>query len=154
MLTVVSEVWWIFRHQFSKIFLQKRGRRGGWWGSFKLDSFTRFNLTGGFFGFKMYFVQHCFICRPSDFTVSEDAGIEPRLLRLRSINATFDINSVAKSLTKFYWAIYKLPSTLVDSDTIQPLCDISIPDAVANPYAGVAEHSAAHLRTQRPRTVK
>jgi hypothetical protein len=26
----------------------------------------------------MYFVQHGFICRPSDFTVSEDAGIEPR----------------------------------------------------------------------------
>jgi hypothetical protein len=26
----------------------------------------------------MYFVQHCFICRPSDSTVSEDVGIEPR----------------------------------------------------------------------------
>jgi hypothetical protein len=25
----------------------------------------------------MYFIQHCFICRPSDSTVSEDAGIEP-----------------------------------------------------------------------------
>jgi hypothetical protein len=25
----------------------------------------------------MYFIQHCFICRPSDFTVSEDARIEP-----------------------------------------------------------------------------
>ncbi len=25
-----------------------------------------------------YFFQHCFICRPSDYTVSEDAGIEPR----------------------------------------------------------------------------
>jgi hypothetical protein len=24
----------------------------------------------------MYYVQHCFICRPSDSTVSEDAGIE------------------------------------------------------------------------------
>ncbi len=29
-------------------------------------------------GFLQYFVQHCFICRPSDFTESEDAGIEPR----------------------------------------------------------------------------
>jgi hypothetical protein len=27
--------------------------------------------------FFMYCIQHCFICRPSDFTVSEDAGIEP-----------------------------------------------------------------------------
>jgi hypothetical protein len=26
----------------------------------------------------MYFIQHCFICRPSNYTVSEDAGIEPR----------------------------------------------------------------------------
>jgi hypothetical protein len=30
-----------------------------------------------FFGFVfIYFLQHCFICRPSDSTVSEDAGIE------------------------------------------------------------------------------
>jgi hypothetical protein len=28
--------------------------------------------------FYMYFIQHCFICRPLDSTVSEDAGIEPR----------------------------------------------------------------------------
>ncbi len=25
----------------------------------------------------MYFIQHCFICRPSASTVSEDSGIEP-----------------------------------------------------------------------------
>jgi hypothetical protein len=38
-------------------------------------------LTEGFFWisfFSMYFIQHRFICRPSDSTVSEDAGIEPR----------------------------------------------------------------------------
>jgi hypothetical protein len=28
--------------------------------------------------FFMYDIQHCFICRSSDSTVSEDAGIEPR----------------------------------------------------------------------------
>ena len=28
--------------------------------------------------FSMYCIQHCFICRPSDSAVSEDAGIEPR----------------------------------------------------------------------------
>ncbi len=33
---------------------------------------------GGFFSFFMYVIQHCFICRPSDSTVSEEAGIEPR----------------------------------------------------------------------------
>ncbi len=32
----------------------------------------------GFFFFFMYDIQHCFISRPSDSTVSEDAGIEPR----------------------------------------------------------------------------
>ncbi len=30
------------------------------------------------FIFCWYFIQHCFICWPSDFTASEDAGIEPR----------------------------------------------------------------------------
>ncbi len=37
-------------------------------------------LKGDFFGFilLMYDFQHCFICRPSDSTVLEDAGIEPR----------------------------------------------------------------------------
>jgi hypothetical protein len=34
---------------------------------------------GDVFGFFMYFIQHCFICLPSDSTVSEDAGIEPRM---------------------------------------------------------------------------
>jgi hypothetical protein len=33
-----------------------------------------------FFFLFMYYIQHCFICRPSDSTVLdlEDAGIEPR----------------------------------------------------------------------------
>ncbi len=36
-------------------------------------------VKGGFFlFFYVRYIQHCFICRPSDSTVSEDAGIEPR----------------------------------------------------------------------------
>jgi hypothetical protein len=35
-------------------------------------------FSGDFLGFFMYCIQHCFICRPSDSTVSEDAGIELR----------------------------------------------------------------------------
>jgi hypothetical protein len=31
-----------------------------------------------FFFYIGYFIQHCFICRPSDSLVSVDAGIEPR----------------------------------------------------------------------------
>ncbi len=37
-----------------------------------------FLLTEGFLDFLcMHFTQHCFLCRHSDFAVSEDAGIEP-----------------------------------------------------------------------------
>ncbi len=35
-------------------------------------------IFGIFFSSCLYYIQHCFICRPSDFTVSENAGIEPR----------------------------------------------------------------------------
>ncbi len=36
----------------------------------------------------MYVIQHCFICRPSDFTVSEDAGIEPRTVATLALTAS------------------------------------------------------------------
>ncbi len=32
-----------------------------------------------------YFIQHCFICRPSDSTVPEDTGIEPRTVRTSAL---------------------------------------------------------------------
>ncbi len=39
--------------------------------------------TGGLFGCFLYFFQYCFICRPSDSALSEDAiGLNPELLRL------------------------------------------------------------------------
>jgi hypothetical protein len=42
-----------------------------------------------FFGFflLMYVILHCFICRPSDSTVSEDAGIEPRTVATLALTA-------------------------------------------------------------------
>jgi hypothetical protein len=33
-----------------------------------------------------YFIQYCFICRPSDSTVSEDAGIEPRTVATSALD--------------------------------------------------------------------
>jgi hypothetical protein len=33
----------------------------------------------------MYDIQHCFICRPSDSTLSEDAGIEPRTVAIATM---------------------------------------------------------------------
>jgi hypothetical protein len=35
----------------------------------------------------MYAIQHCYICRPSDFTVSEDAGIEPGTIATSALTA-------------------------------------------------------------------
>jgi hypothetical protein len=51
----------------------------------------------------MYVIQHCFICRPSDLTVSEDAGIEPRAvptLALTVRRSNHLAHSQIKTLTK------------------------------------------------------
>jgi hypothetical protein len=43
------------------------------------DNFRGIQTNRGSFGiFSMYRIQHCFNFRRSDFTVPEDAGIEPR----------------------------------------------------------------------------
>jgi hypothetical protein len=46
-------------------------------------------FTGGTFCFflLMHGIQHCFLCRPSDSTVSEDAGIEPRTVATMALTA-------------------------------------------------------------------
>jgi hypothetical protein len=46
-------------------------------------------FEGGFFGIFlfMYVIQHCFICRPSDSTVSEDAGIVLRTVAALVLSA-------------------------------------------------------------------
>ncbi len=43
-----------------------------------------------FLDFSCYYmcvIQHCFICRPSDSTVSEDARIEPRTVANKALTA-------------------------------------------------------------------
>jgi hypothetical protein len=59
----------------------------------------RLMIKRGFFFlfFFMYDSQHCFICHPSDSTVSEDARIEPRTiattpLAVRRSRLMIDIN--------------------------------------------------------------
>jgi len=39
-----------------------------------------------------YFIQHCFICRPSDSSLSEDAGIEPWGLIIPILKVIFKMN--------------------------------------------------------------
>jgi hypothetical protein len=51
-----------------------------WWRQIKEVSLIKLKdnyFFGGFFIFS-YYIQHCFICRPSDSAVPTDAGIEPR----------------------------------------------------------------------------
>jgi hypothetical protein len=47
------------------------------------------SFKGGFFGFFtfMYVIPHCFICRPSDYTVLEDAGIESKAVATLALTA-------------------------------------------------------------------
>jgi hypothetical protein len=40
-----------------------------------------------------FFIRHCFISRPSDFTVSEDAGIEPRTVATSTLAVRRSNNS-------------------------------------------------------------
>jgi hypothetical protein len=65
-----------------RVLYRSRDERGGRETKTKASRRRKFYfyfLKGGFFGFFlfMYDIQHCFICRPSDSTVSEDARIEP-----------------------------------------------------------------------------
>jgi hypothetical protein len=39
--------------------------------------------------FFLYFIQHWFICRPSDSTVSEDAGVGPRTVETLAPSSSF-----------------------------------------------------------------
>ncbi len=43
--------------------------------------------SGGFFWIFKYFIQLCFICRPSDTTVPVNAGIEPRTVATPALTA-------------------------------------------------------------------
>jgi hypothetical protein len=44
--------------------------------------FSPFFKKGGSLGIFKCSIQHCFICRPGDSTVLEDAGIEPRTVEV------------------------------------------------------------------------
>jgi hypothetical protein len=63
--------------------------------------------------FFMFFIQHCFICRPSDSTVSEDAGIEPRTFGLAL--AVRRSNHLAKSVAGRVFIGSKANSELLNS---------------------------------------
>jgi len=56
---------------------------------FLLFPLSFFYLKEGFFRFffSMYVIQHCFICRPLNSTVSGDAGIDPKIVETLALAA-------------------------------------------------------------------
>jgi hypothetical protein len=62
----------------------------------------------GFFFFFMCVIQHCFICRPSDSTVSEDAAFEPRTVstsRMKQCN-WLGISAPNVNIHQSFYALY------------------------------------------------
>ncbi len=59
----------------------------------------------------MYFIQHCFICRPSDSIVSEDAGIDPRTVATLALTALETV--LCQDFFIFYCTISAVSSFLV-----------------------------------------
>ncbi len=58
--------------------------------------FFFFSSKGGllyFFSFFLNVIQHCFICLPSDSTVSKDAGIEPKTFATLALTARRSITT-------------------------------------------------------------
>jgi hypothetical protein len=66
--------------------------------------FCKYTVKGGFFGFFLFMcdIQHCFICRLSDSTVSKDAGIEPRTVATTALAVRRSNHSARFHLTVPY----------------------------------------------------
>ncbi len=60
---------------------------------------------GRFFFLSVYctYIQHCFICRPSDSSVSEDAGIAPRTVATSALAAVRRSNHSATSHLQLFF---------------------------------------------------
>ncbi len=58
----------------------------------------------------MYFIQHCFVCRPSDFSVSEGGGIEPRTIASLALAVRRSNHSVRSHLHLDYLLYFSVSS--------------------------------------------
>jgi hypothetical protein len=58
---------------------------------------ANFFLNRRLFGFFKYVSQHCFICRPSNSTVSENVGIKPRNFATLALAVSLLSNHSARS---------------------------------------------------------
>ncbi len=87
--------------------------------------FTYSFLKGDFWIFFLYFMQHCFICRPSESTESEDAGIQPRTVATTALVVTRSNHSArshSHSARSHSYYFHSIPyRTLPDSPFKTPL---------------------------------
>jgi hypothetical protein len=62
---------------------------------------TAGKMKGDFldFLFYMYDIQHCLICRPSNSSVSEDAGIEPRTVATTALTTRLELIHLNEEIT-------------------------------------------------------
>jgi hypothetical protein len=55
------------------------------------ERYSLYLKTGGILGgFFLYFIQHCFICRPSDPTVLKEAGVELSVSIFKLLRSTIN----------------------------------------------------------------
>ncbi len=119
----------------------------------------------------MYVIQHCFLCRPSDSTVSEDAGIEPKTVATltwvqKTISTLFPPSEWFsqillimhwRALLDLYIYIYRCPSDLKRHFLSSPVSGIAIARAHlrlnchcrSSPVSGIAI-ARAHLCLELP----
>jgi hypothetical protein len=88
---------------------------------------------GGFLWFIfifMYVIQHCFICRPSDSTVLEDAGFEPwtdATLALTVRRSNLLATSHDKINTRAPTIVYLIPVTVIGERKAKTIISCIIP---------------------------
>ncbi len=61
-----------------------------------------------YFLFFMFVIQHCFICRPSDSNVSEDAGIRLRTVMTLALTARLSNHSARSQPQEDYWMLLNI----------------------------------------------
>jgi hypothetical protein len=97
-------------------------------GSFHSHKNASFFIRGIFFlsFFSQYFIQHCFICRTSESTVSENAGIEPRIVATTALavrrSYTTRLNLIHKSRFEYLALSSRLFQVGYLGDSDRPAC--------------------------------
>jgi hypothetical protein len=93
----------------------------------------------------MYDIQHCFICRPSDSTVSEDAGIEPRLVATTAL-AVRRSNTTWLDLIHKCYSVATFVASLLTLYSLSYICTITIPPPTFPSSFQKLTHIQSHMK--------